>query len=234
MPISYPDHWKEPFAAKGLKYNKIKELIDALTILEGSADHGNLAGLADDDHPQYLLADATRAVAGNLIPDVSNTRDLGTSSVKWKDIYIYSAYFAGGTTYKVSSTGFGTLAGVNLFAAPAAYQIAANNVLVVDGSSNLLLNQSAAYPLFIYGNGSITIGRASDADSINVRGTTTFNYPVSCVDNLLMQGSGAADKRLRVPYLTAAPSSSDNGSIWMESDGLHIVYAGVEKVVAGV
>jgi len=29
-----------------------------------AADHGNLAGLADDDHVQYLLADGTRALAG--------------------------------------------------------------------------------------------------------------------------------------------------------------------------
>lgn len=234
MTISPPSYWKESFFDKGPKYDKIIELIDAVNVLEGSEDHGNLAGLADDDHTQYLLADATRAVAGNLVPDATNTRDLGTSSVKWKDIYLYSAYFAGGTTYKIDTAGVGTLSNVNLFAAPAAYKIATNNVLVVDGSSNLIVNQSSAYPLFLYGNGTITIGRPSDADNINVRGTTTFNFPVSCVDNLLMQGSGTADKRLRVPYLTAAPGSSDNGSIWMESDGLHIVYGGAEKVVAGV
>ena len=29
-----------------------------------AADHGNLAGLSGDDHPQYLLADGTRALAG--------------------------------------------------------------------------------------------------------------------------------------------------------------------------
>jgi len=29
-----------------------------------ATDHGNLAGLADDDHTQYLLADGTRALAG--------------------------------------------------------------------------------------------------------------------------------------------------------------------------
>ncbi len=29
-------------------------------------DHGNLAGLADDDHPQYLLIDGTRAMTGSL------------------------------------------------------------------------------------------------------------------------------------------------------------------------
>ena len=28
-------------------------------------DHGTLTGLTDDDHEQYLLADGTRALAGN-------------------------------------------------------------------------------------------------------------------------------------------------------------------------
>jgi hypothetical protein len=32
----------------------------------GATDHGLLAGLTDDDHPQYLRADGTRALAGNL------------------------------------------------------------------------------------------------------------------------------------------------------------------------
>ena len=29
-------------------------------------DHGSLNGLADDDHPQYLRADGTRALTGDL------------------------------------------------------------------------------------------------------------------------------------------------------------------------
>jgi hypothetical protein len=36
-----------------------------------------------------------------------------------------------------------------------------------------------------------------------------------------------------LPYLSAAPATLTNGLIWMESDGLHIYYAGAEKVVAG-
>ena len=32
----------------------------------GIADHGALTGLGDDDHPQYLRADGTRALTGNL------------------------------------------------------------------------------------------------------------------------------------------------------------------------
>lgn len=32
----------------------------------GITDHGALGGLGDDDHPQYLLADGTRSLTGNL------------------------------------------------------------------------------------------------------------------------------------------------------------------------
>jgi len=35
--------------------------------VNASSDHGNLLGLADDDHPQYLLADGTRSMTNNLV-----------------------------------------------------------------------------------------------------------------------------------------------------------------------
>ncbi len=37
-----------------------------LNVDEGSIDHGNIAGLGDDDHTQYLLVDGTRAMTGGL------------------------------------------------------------------------------------------------------------------------------------------------------------------------
>jgi len=38
-----------------------------MILLSGSiSDHGSLAGLSDDDHPQYLLADGTRAMTADL------------------------------------------------------------------------------------------------------------------------------------------------------------------------
>lgn len=38
-----------------------------------TSDHGSLTGLADDDHPQYILADGTRAFSGN--------QDFGTNDI---------------------------------------------------------------------------------------------------------------------------------------------------------
>lgn len=48
-------------------------------------DHGGLGGLTDDDHTQYLLADGTRALTGNMAVDAAITidgRDLSVDGTK--------------------------------------------------------------------------------------------------------------------------------------------------------
>lgn len=45
--------------------------------VSASADHGNLLGLADDDHTQYLLVSGTRAMAGNLNMGSNNITNVG-------------------------------------------------------------------------------------------------------------------------------------------------------------
>lgn len=81
-----------------------------------AADHGNLAGLTDDDHTQYLLANGSRALSGNLnmngykitkvgelimqglinsysvIPNLTGIYSLGNSSNKFKEIYVGDVY----------------------------------------------------------------------------------------------------------------------------------------------
>lgn len=42
-----------------------------------STDHGNLTGLLDDDHPQYLLVNGTRAMSGNLNLGTNNITNVG-------------------------------------------------------------------------------------------------------------------------------------------------------------
>jgi len=42
------------------------------------------------------------------------------------------------------------------------------------------------------------------------------------------------DGVVSLPYLGAVAPNPANGMVWMESDGLHIYYAGAEKLVAGV
>ncbi len=47
-------------------------------------DHSALGGLDADGHPQYLRTDGTRAVSGSLLPDLTDTRDLGASDRLWR------------------------------------------------------------------------------------------------------------------------------------------------------
>ncbi len=48
-------------------------------LVEGDIDHGSIAGLSDDDHTQYSLADGTRAFTGG----VSGEADIGAATQLW-------------------------------------------------------------------------------------------------------------------------------------------------------
>jgi hypothetical protein len=52
----------------------------------GIADHGGLAGLGDDDHPQYTLADGTRAFTGDI--DLGGNDVTNVGNVAYGDIYV--------------------------------------------------------------------------------------------------------------------------------------------------
>jgi len=52
------------YSGSGGKVVKVKSTEDGLEF--GQVDHGELAGLSDDDHPQYLLADGSRPLSGDL------------------------------------------------------------------------------------------------------------------------------------------------------------------------
>ena len=56
-----------------------------LSVVAGGIDHGGLGGLSDDDHTQYLLANGTRTLTGNLAVDALITidgRDLSVDGAK--------------------------------------------------------------------------------------------------------------------------------------------------------
>lgn len=56
---------------------------------QSSNDHGSLLGLSDDDHTQYLLADGSRALSGNL--DLGDNAITNTSSVNGVVVESHSA-----------------------------------------------------------------------------------------------------------------------------------------------
>ncbi len=53
----------------------------------GVTDHGELTGLEDDDHTQYLLADGSRYVSGSLLPSSNESYNFGASNMRWYKLY---------------------------------------------------------------------------------------------------------------------------------------------------
>jgi len=81
------------FSAPNEAWSVFLEDVDLLKVYDntnwvafGSAiDHGALAGLADDDHTQYLLVDGTRAMSGGL--DMGNNAISNASSVSTTELF---------------------------------------------------------------------------------------------------------------------------------------------------
>ncbi len=60
-------------------------------------EHGTLRELLDDDHPQYWLGNASRAVSGTYLPDQSGLRDIGQRTLPVRGIHSNSGVFANDT-----------------------------------------------------------------------------------------------------------------------------------------
>jgi len=65
------------------RWEDVRQILGA-SIIGTITDHGSLAGLSDDDHPQYTLADGTRAFTG-VVTGVAPTSDLHLSTKKYVD-----------------------------------------------------------------------------------------------------------------------------------------------------
>jgi len=51
-------------------------------------DHGNVQGLGDDDHPQYLLASGARKISGDFLPSLDDWYDLGSPTYRFQHLYL--------------------------------------------------------------------------------------------------------------------------------------------------
>ena len=67
--------------------NTVKDALNTLTA-SGGIDHGNLTGLIDDDHTQYILSNGSRAFTGNIQANASGTLDIGSLTLPFKDLYL--------------------------------------------------------------------------------------------------------------------------------------------------
>ena len=67
--------------------------------------HGSLQNLNTDDHTQYFLADGSRELSGNLLPEMTgasgvvSTRDLGSPTQKINNIYVHDVRMGGESLY---------------------------------------------------------------------------------------------------------------------------------------
>ncbi len=78
-------------------------------------------------------------------------------------------------------------------------------------------------------NVQMLLGNSSDA-RILFDGTN-FVLRANAVGSGFLQVKAAS---LFIPHLTAIPTITENGMIWMESDGLHFFSNGGETIIAGV
>ena len=70
-------------------------------------DHGNLSGLGDDDHTQYLLVDGTRAMSGSLDMGTNNITNVGL--VDGVDVSAHASRHENGGADEISVAGLSGL-----------------------------------------------------------------------------------------------------------------------------
>ena len=213
----------------------------------GITDHGSLTGLADDDHTQYILEDGTRAFSGNIDLSDNDILDIGNIGSA-TDEMSGDFYIADDKSIKLGSDQDAEIyvdgASGRLYIAHGANtwfftsNLFYSNHILAKSSNVYDLGSTASEWRNIYLTSGIHFTQTqvgslqhdgTDFIFTNTAGALRLNAL-----NVLMDGAGGDDERLRLPYLTGVPASVDNGSIWMEADGLHIYYNGAEKLVAGV
>ena len=111
------------------------------------------------------------AVAQNIVPDADGTRDLGTSSKKWRDLYVSgSSIVLGTTTIAVDGTGNLTVTPAGQSASPVVTEAATTNAFAtfaVSGQNNVVADQGGD-TVTLVGTGDTTITTNSGTDTITI------------------------------------------------------------------
>jgi hypothetical protein len=182
-------------------------LLASSMINEGAIDHGNLAGLADDDHVQYLLIDGTRAMTGNL--QLGSNEAISSAVPSTANSLVNKAYADSLRTENgmkgnvaVATTANITLSGLQTI----------DGYLTVAGDRVLVKNQTAATENGIYEAASGAWTRSEDMD----------NSPTAEIVNGVL-----------VPRVQNSSSGQDSQSFYISSvgtgtDGVHTI--GVDDI----
>jgi len=126
--------------------------------------------MADDGGGSGTDVDLS-AVAQNIVPDADGTRDLGTSSKKWRDLYVSgSSIVMGSTTLAVDGTGNLTVTPAGQSPSPVVTQAATTNTFAtfaVSGQNNVVADQGGD-TVTLVGTGDTTITTNSGTDTITI------------------------------------------------------------------
>lgn len=137
-------------------------LIDSSMINFGAIDHGGLSGLADDDHPQYILVDGTRAFTGDQSMGNFKLTNLADGTADQDAVNLRQLTNAiNGLDWKDSAR-LATTANINLASAPATIDgIAPSNGDRIVVKDQTTLSQNGIYD---YNGAGSAMTRSSDAD----------------------------------------------------------------------
>lgn len=102
-----------PTAGQVLTWNSGSSRWEPQAAASGVTDHGLLTGLSDDDHTQYLLADGTRALSGNLAVGGGVTIDGRDISMDGAALDAHVASTSNPHSTSIANIGSGTLAQLN-------------------------------------------------------------------------------------------------------------------------
>jgi len=129
----------------------------------GIADHGSLAGLGDDDHPQYTLADGTRAFTGAL--DIGGFAIANVGNVDGVDI---SAHAANAAAHHAAFT-------PTDYAAARGY----GNIYVTAGATGQALTTNNPALLTAFATNGISLNTTPDHTSDRITVTNAGDYRVT-------------------------------------------------------
>lgn len=177
---------------------------------EGSIDHGSIAGLTDDDHTGYLLADGTRALTGNIDLGGNNLTGVGlitgdnhfTGSVTAEAFYTTSGGAVGGAITVKEVDGNPSVASVDTI-------VVTNGTLTDDGSGQVTIttggggsarfNDVTAEGFYVQSGGELspdgmlTVGGTAAAPSISFKDDTDTGLYRSKANSLAIAVNGAKE-----------------------------------------
>ena len=188
-------------------------------------DHGGLAGLADNDHPQYLLRDGTNAMTGNLNMGSQNITTAASIQVAAGAVTTPAVTFTGDTNTGIYSSTADTLdittGGVNRFS------------FGTTASTTALPIRSAAgtvgSPVYSFTADTDTGIYSSTADTIDIAtgGVNRFSFGTTASTTALPIRSAAGSVGTPVYSFTA---DTNTGIYSSAADTLNITTGGVNRL----